>query len=82
MAAASVLLSLILVPFAPGSHLPAVFWMFVSYAGITAGLIGLTLGAVFRHQLAKNVHRLTSADEKPSRTGLSFVPQVDAATTP
>ena len=48
MAAASVLLSLILVPFAPGSHLPAVCWMFVSYAGITTGLIGLTLGAVFR----------------------------------
>jgi hypothetical protein len=82
MAAASVLLSLVLVPFAPGQHLPPIFWMFMSYAGITAGLIGLTLGAVFRHQLAKNVHRLTSADEKPSRTGLSFVPQVDAATTP
>ena len=82
MAAASVLLSLILVPFSPALHLPAIFWMFVSYAGITAGLIGLTLGTVFRHQLTKNVYRLTSADEKPSRTGLSIVAQIDAAATP
>ena len=80
MASTGLLIALILVPTGPVQSWPTIVWVFMAYVAVTAGCIGWTLGAMFKHGLASNVHRLALSEERISPSGLSFAPQSEPAT--
>jgi hypothetical protein len=79
MASTGLMITLVLVPTGPVQNWPIVVWIFMSYVTVTAGCIGWTLGAMFKHCLANNVHRLALSDERISPSGLSFARQSEPA---
>lgn len=70
MVSCTVLLAITLNTQGPLLQAPLIFWTFLVYAALTTGLIGLTIGEVFRRGL--KAERQSTLSTHTSASGLSF----------
>jgi len=73
MVICTLLIAIMLNAQGPLPQWPTIFWVFLIYAALTTGLIGLILGEVFRRGLKMKSQSVDTLHT--SASGLSFVPQ-------